>query len=254
MTPPIKIDISDFIRQWKLTTEEASMFAYSVLDEIGVRFADQLRNQAGRELKQTRQEYQRSIYIEKPDDLSIVIGLSGWLANAVEKGIGPFDLKEGFRNSSKVKLKPAGGWYMTIPFRHGISSTIGDSSIFANIMPGKVYEIAKQKLADRKSQLTIRDLPPEFQIRNVRPEVYNRDTGQRFGAYQHKNNIYEGMKNLGAPGHSQYVTFRRVSDMSDPMSWIHTGITAHNLFEKTLNDFPIADIISQVKEDFLENR
>lgn len=254
MFPPIKIDISDFVRQWRLTSEEASMFAYSVLDEIGIRFADQLRNVAGQELKQTRQEYQRSIYVEKPDDKSIIIGLSGWLANAVEKGIGPFDMKEGFRNSPKAKIKASGGWYMTIPFRHGVPTTIGDSSIFANIMPGKVYEVAKRKLADRKSQLTIRDLPPELQIRNARPEVYNRDTGQRFGPYQHKASIYEGMRNVGGAGHSQYMTFRRVSDLSDPLAWIHVGITAHNLFEKTLSDFPIADIVSQVKEDFLENR
>ena len=254
MIPPIKIDISDFINQWRLTEEEVSTFAYNVLDEIGTRFADQLRNKAGQELKQTKQDYQRAIYIEKPDNTSVIIGLSGWLANAVEKGLGPFDMKEGFRYSSKVKLKPAGGWYMTIPFRHGIPTTIGESSIFANIMPGKVYEVAKQKLKDRRSQLTIKDLPPEFQLKNVRPEVYNSNTGQKFGPYQHKASIYEGMKNIGGVGHSQYVTFRRVSDMSDPLSWIHTGIVAHNLFEKTLNEFPIADIISQVKEDFLENR
>ena len=58
MIPPVKIDISDFVQQWQLTAEESDMFIYSVLDELGVRFADAWRNEAGKVLKQTKQQYQ----------------------------------------------------------------------------------------------------------------------------------------------------------------------------------------------------
>lgn len=251
---PVKIDISDFVRQWNLTAEESDMFVYNVLDEIGIRFADQWRNLAGQELKQTKSQYQRAIYIEKPDSTSLIVGLAGWLPNAVEKGIGPFDMKkEAFMNSTKKTIKKDGGWFLTIPFRFGTPDIVGESTIFANVMPGKVYEVAKNVLRDRKSSLKFSQLPPEFQLKGVRPEVFNNQTGERFGAYQHKHSIYEGMKNLGREGHGHYMTFRRVSDLSDPLSWIHPGIKPANLMERTLQQFPLGDIIGQVKDDFLQS-
>ena len=254
MIPPIKIDISDFVKQWQLTAEESDMFVYSVLDEIGVRFADQWRNEAGKVLKQTKQQYQRAIYIQKPDPQTLIVGLAGWLPNAVEQGLEPFDMKPGFRESNKKKYKKNGGWYVTVPFRFATSEALGESTVFANVMPGKVYEVAKTVLKDRQAVLSVTQLPDEFRIKGVRPEVMNKQTGQVFKAYEHKDSIYEGMKNMGGQGHSQYMTFRRVSDLSDPLAWIHTGIRPANLLEKTLQNFPIASIVAQVKSDFLENR
>lgn len=254
MIPPIKIDISDFVRQWQLTAEESDMFVYSVLDELGTRFADAWRNEAGKTLKQTKQQYQRAIYIEKPDSNSLIVGLAGWLPNAVEQGIQPFDMKPNFADSDKRKIKKDGGWYLTVPFRFANPQALGESTIFANVMPGKVYEVAKRVLADRTQSLKVTQLPDAFRIKGVRPEVMNKDTGQIFQAYEHKNSIYEGMRNVGGERHSQYMTFRRVSDLSDPMAWIHTGIQAAHLMEKTLQDFPIANIVAQVKSEFLQNR
>ena len=48
------------------------------------------------------------------------------------------------------------------------------------------------------------------------------------------------------------MTFRRVSDNSDPNSWIHSGIVAHDLLQKTLSSFNVEDIVSRVKEDFIK--
>lgn len=258
MIPPVSIDISDFVSTWQLTIAETELFVYNVLDEVGGRFAEAWKKKAGEELKQTRQEYQRAIYIEKPTDDSIVIGLSGWMPNAVEKGLEPFDMKEGFSRS--WKRKPAyrkngsTGWYMTIPFRHGTPGIVGESAIFSSVMPSGVYKIAKTTLQAQDSSLKVTDLPAEFQIKGIRKEVINNISKQIFPEYQHKNSIYEGMQKSSMEGHSQYVTFRRVSDKSDPNSWIHSGIVAHNLMGKTLDSFPIERIISQVKEDFLKNR
>lgn len=254
MVPPINIDISDFVKFWHLTAEESDMFVYSVLDEIGTRFADQWRNEAGKVLKQTKQQYQRAIYIEKPDPYSLVVGLAGWLPNAVEQGLEPFDMKPGFSGSSKKKYKSNGGWFLTIPFRFATPDALGESTVFANVMPGKVYEIAKTTLKNRRDSLKVTQLPEPFRLKGVRPEVMNKETGQVFKAYEHKNSIYEGMKNMGGEKHSQYMTFRRVSDLSDPMAWIHTGIQPAGLLEKTLSQFPLAAILAQVKADFLEQR
>lgn len=252
---PIKIDLSDFMQQWQFSAAETDLFIYNVLDEIGTRFADQWRNNAGNELKQTKQEYQRAIYIEKPSADSIVVGLSGWLPNAIEKGLQPFDMKkEGFANSSKRKFKNDGGWYLTIPFRIGTPDIVGESSIFATIMPNQVYQVVKQELVTKGNSLSVTKLPTEFQIKGIRPEVINTITNQTFSSYEHKSSIFEGMQNVGSKSHSQYMTFRRVSNLSDPNSWIHSGIVAHNLMNKTLSNFPIDQIVSNVKEDFLQNR
>lgn len=253
---PVKIDVSDFISEWNLTSEEADLFVFNVLDEIAKRFSDSWKNEAGKVLKQTRQEYQRSIYIEKPDPYSVTVGLAGWLPNAIEKGLEPFDMKvEGFSKSEKRKFKKTGGWYLTIPFRIGTPDIVADSSIFSSIMPNEVYKVALKELrGDSKKSLSVSKLPAEFQIKRIRPEVINKVTQQVFPAYQHKSSIYEGMQRSNKEHHGHYVTFRRVSDLSDANSWIHSGITAYNLMEKTFDGFPFAQIVSNVKENFLRNR
>lgn len=254
MIPPIKLDISDFVRQWNLTAEESDLFIYGVLDNIGAQFADAWRNEAGKTLKQTKQQYQRAIYIEKPDNNSLIVGLAGWLPNAVEQGVGPFDMKLGFKDSDKKHIKKGGGWWLSIPFRFATPEALGESTVFANIIPNQVYEVAKTILKDEKTSLSVTALPAQFRIKQTRPEVFNIKTKELFKAYEHKTSIYEGMRNVGAKGHSQYMTFRRVSDLSDPMAWIHTGIKSANLLERTLQDFPIDRIVYESKMEFLRTK
>ena len=252
MVVPIKIDFSDFVQEWNLQANEAQLFASAVLDEIAVRFADQWKAKAGQLLKQTKQEYQRGIYIEKPDENSVIVGLAGWLPNAIERGLEAFDMKEGFQGSSKRKMKKGGGWFLTIPLRHGTPGIVGESEMFSTIMPAEVHKVALQQLRGEKKSIHLIDLPPEFQVKKARELVAN--SQQVFQKYEHKSAIYEGLTRSQKAGHSHYMTFRRVSDLSDPNAWIHSGIKAYDLLGKTLGEFPIADIISDMKEDFLQNR
>lgn len=156
---PVSIDISDFVKTWSLNIQETELFVYSVLNELGVRYYDALVVKAGSELKQTKSEYQKSIYIENPTENSISIGLAGWLPNAIEQGIQPFDMKDGFSKSDK--RKPAyrkdgkTGWYITIPFRHGTPGIVAESGIFSTVMPNSVYKVAKQKLTTENDYLKV---------------------------------------------------------------------------------------------------
>lgn len=251
---PIQIDVSDFVKQWNLTSQEEELFIDNVLDEISTRFAQEWHNVAGEVLKQTKKEYQESIYIEKIEGAgTVIVGLKGWLPNAVEQGIEPFDMKEGFKNSSKRKFKKDGGWYLTIPFRIGTPGIVGESEIFSSIMPEEVYKVALSQLrGDSRRQLNVKSLPEEFQVKGIRPEVKNQ-AGKVFEAYQHKSSIYEGMRRSDKEHHGYYTTFRRVSDTSDENAWIHTGIEPRNLMGKTLQDFNIGDIIRSVRQKFLDN-
>lgn len=251
---PINIDISDFVNKWQLTVAQQDLFVYTMLDQISIRFAEEWRAKAGQELKQTRQEYQQSIYIEKIDNQNVIVGLKGFLPNAVEQGISGFDQKEGFERSAKKKWKKGGGWYLTIPFRFATPTALAESSIFSQILPQQVYQVAKQVLTNDRVQLNVSQLPGQYRNLQVRPEVIDR-LGNTYQPYQHKSPIYAGMQRLeggtDANPHGGYVTFRRVSDLSDPDAWIHTGIEAYNLAEKTLSSFNIASIVADVKIKFL---
>ncbi len=255
--PSVSIDISDFVSTWSLTTQETELFVHSVLDEVGQRFYEYWYQEAGENLRQTKQEYQRGLYVEKPSEDSIIVGLIGWLPNAIEQGLQPFDMKEGFAQSDKKKpsYRKNGktGWYLTIPFRHGTPGIVAESGIFSDVMPAEVYKVAKNVIKQGRPLMDT-DLPIEFQVKGIRPEVVNNITNQVFQEYQHKSSIYQGMTRSEKKYHGQYMTFRRVSDMSDPNSWIHKGFTSYNLMGKTLDKFPIDTIISNLKEDFLSNR
>lgn len=255
MVIPINIDVSDFVQKWQLTVEQTDLFVFTMLDQVSFRFADEWRSKAGQELKQTRQEYQKSIYIEKLDNYNVIVGLKGWLPNAVEQGISGFDQKEGFERSSKRKVKKDGGWYLTVPFRFATPTALAESSIFSKILPQKVYEVAKKVLTNDRVQLNVSQLPERYRELQVRPEVMDR-FGTTYQPYQHRAPIYAGMqRNEGGTEenpHGSYMTFRRISDLSDPDAWIHTGIEAHNLVEKTLSNFDIGSIIADVKINFVD--
>lgn len=239
----VKIDLSDFITQQNLSVEQTDLLAATVLDEVTTSFAKKWSEVAGESLTKTRSEYQKSIYIEKIDNYNIIVGLNGMLPNMIEQGAEPFDMKEGFEKSSKRKVKKNGGWYLTIPFRFATPTSTATSAVFSSVMPSAVYQVAKQ--LGRNESLKVKTLPLQFQIPSTRPSV------PKFGEYTHKSSIYEGMqKKQDDKGRSQYTTFRRVSDLSDPNAWIHTGITAHNLARKALDSFNLINIIERVKVQF----
>jgi len=254
MTIPINIDFSDFVRQWQLSIQQTDLLAFTLLDQLSLRFADEWRN-AANVLKQSRQQYQSAIYIEKLDNYNVVVGLSGFLPNAVEQGLTAFDMKEGFEKSGKKKTKKNGGWYLTIPFRHATPTALAESSIFSTVLPQAVYQAAKRELTTSKATLPASKLPTQFQNLGTRALVIGfkgNTPNVTYQPYQHKTPIYAGLQRKDDGGHGQYVTFRRVSDLSDSNSWIHTGIQAHNLAQKTLGGLDIENIVANVKVNFAQ--
>lgn len=164
------------------------------------------------------------------------ITLSGWLPNAVEEGVGATDLKQGFMRSSNVKLKKDGGWYLTVPFRIYTPDSSNNYtqmtwSIYRAVMAGKKYDPGTVK---------------------TRPSFTDSLTGASYNSYTHKSPILQGIKRQeNSSGRSSYHTFRRVSDKSDPMSWIHRGITARRIFDRAWEQVDITDIIKSTINQYL---
>ena len=119
-------------------------------------------------------------------------------------------MKTGFSNSPRKHTSKNGGWYLTIPYRHSTPN----SFMYGQPMSKERYAQAKQ-LGNKQSL-------------SVKGDVKTSWTG-----YVHKSNIDDGLtrivksyKNVNTgktTNQSQYYTFRRVSNNSDPLSWRHPG-------------------------------
>lgn len=165
------------------------------------------------------------------------------IAEQLENGTGPWDMKPMLLNGPKARVGKHGK-YNIIPFRHSVPGGSASSS-----MPQQVYKQARELKATIKQGNSLKwggRLPAQG------APGTNRTTG-----YQHKNNKHEGMVRIehtyAKATQSKYMTFRVVSERSDPGSWIHPGYEAHHIaaavsnfckpaVEKMLQDAAVSDI------------
>jgi hypothetical protein len=246
---PVSFDISSLVDMYSMSLDEVSGLKKEILERVTKSFVRHAKAIAGKELFKTRREYTDSIVVEEDGDNAVIVELIGFIPNAVEQGLSPFDIKRGFQNSDKKKMKIGGGWFLTVPFRHATPSALGEAEMFSEVMSDDVYKVAKG-LTQGKS-LTKDKLPIEARAVKTRKAI-NTNSAQ-YMAYKHKHSKQEGMRKSQKKHHGQYVTFRRVSDKSDPMSWIHSGIDAHNIFDKAINKVDIAYEVDVARDTFFHN-
>lgn len=255
MILPINIDLSEVIAEFSLDESQSNSLGSSIIDRVIEEYTAKWESFIGSSLDQTREEYRKAIYIDRSSPLEVVFGLSASeseLALAIEEGSGPFDEKEGFQNSSKVKRKARkGGWYLTVPFRHATPTAVADSGIFASILPQVIYDIAQEKGPVQKA-----DLPAEFSIPGMRKEISTPEI--IVPEYLHVAPKYQGLVKVNIAStekekRSSYMTFRRVSDKSDPFSWWHPGFVPKKLMEKALEQAQIGTVTDMAIDKFLQN-
>ena len=246
MIAPIYIDLSGTISEFLLDEEEIKSLSRFVLNRIGREYEQNWEKQINDNLHQTKKEYLQAIDVLYPDDFSIVYRLTDRKSKVplmIEDGASEFDIKEGFSKSSKKKIKPNGGWYITVPFRHATPEAVAESAIFSSRMPEEIYKIAKTSA----NPLKLSQLPVGFK------EVKTSSVG-----YKHKAAIYEGLgrRDIGTGNENRggYYTFRRVSDKSDENSWIHTGFVARKLMDKALSDTRFDYITDEAIDQFLTKK
>jgi hypothetical protein len=248
MFQAIKIDASELQENFNVDPIDVRNFVSNVVSELAVEYLRYWDKEAS-VLKSSKSQYKNALYTNKIDDLNYEVGLIGWLPNAIEQGLEGFDEKEGFRKSSKIHESKDGGWYLTIPFRHAMAGALGESEIFSGVMPSEVYREAK-KLADTGKGLQVGNLPQEYQVPKIRPQVVTKS--KVFEQYQHKSSIYAEMqRKVDSTGRGNYQTFRRVSDNSDDNSWIHTGIEARNFHDKALRSMDVPATVDVLASKFV---
>lgn len=250
MVVPIVINTNDIYSQFDINPESLIDIMDSIAKRLAVGYARQLEIEAQENLHQTRQLYIKNIRLIDTGRLegSVMLDYSKHpLIKMIEEGASPFDIKQGLLKSPKVKIGKNGGRYITVPFRHGVPTTIGDSDVFNNKMPEKVHDVIKSKApsiptsggGSRTAGLKLSEIPTEYQTPAKRAEIKDDDGKTLFKEYEHKTSIYQGMTKQqdGVTGQNTYQSFRRVSDNSDPDSWIHGGIEQYDLMNKALANF-----------------
>ena len=267
---PVRIDISDVATEFALSKSEAENMVDSAVKRVTMRFAENWRAQAGLELKGSKNTYRNSILIVDEGRFKGVVVLSNTISpvpNMIEQGVSGFDMKNGFSQSAKVKYSKSGSWYLTVPFRWATPGALGESEVFTSRLPDEIYDIARTKSSSKTqlnervgshSQVKFSEIPEDLRPNQRRSEFSDLASKKTFEAYQHVSNIYEGIQRnqqtYEKATQGQYVSFRRASQNSDPMSWIHTGIRARRLAEKALQRTNISSEVNFAIEDFLNAR
>lgn len=256
MSSPITIDLSGI--QAKLGLQSQTIDALTELCVKAVTVAIQAKWEAlaRKELHSTLPEYLQNLHVVDRGRFIKQIVLGGTLPVMVERGASAFDMKRGFQNSPYIRhtlpvynakggiVRPGGGWYLTIPFRHGTPGIVGQAG-FANEMPTEIYKLMVHRAAGQP--LAAVQIPSPYNIPRSRAAIYDQKQRLLWGEYQHKSSIYEGLTKRSAAYNkvvqNTYVTFRRAGSASDPLSWIHRGIKAHNLAEKAIEQTDINTIV-----------
>lgn len=188
-------------------------------------------------LKSTAAEYIAGIQPVEAKGMTVFIHLVGGLPNDLENGKPPFDMKPGLLNGPRAKRTKKGTKYNIVPFRHGTPGTTARNVGAPMPMTGlsakgkaisAVYVAAKAltpSLPTGTGKTAWGGSTGDFGGLGMRTQLPVK--GGRPGAYTWKSSPYEGIYKIQqfykSVAQNQYVSFRMVSENSDPSAWWHPG-------------------------------
>jgi len=258
---PIELGLGQLTDEFSLTQEQVNGLCEYSVKEITAAFAQRWADTANRGLGGTRTQYVDSLVVREEGRFAGSVVLTGMLPNMLESGAAPFDMKPGFASSSKrtpvVRKLPGGkeetGWYLTIPYRMATPGALGENALFASVMPSAVHKAVLDQDQDlgMSKGLMEGNIPSEYRAPTTRAQVTVRS--RVFEEYRSQTSIYAGLKH-STRTHGQYVSFRRVSDISDENSWVHTGLNARGFAEKALGALDIPHEADKAIDTYLANQ
>ena len=262
---PITIDLSGLKGQFGIDDKTLDQLTETCVKAVTAAIYANWEALAKKKLKSTREEYiQNIIHVDKGRFNKQII-LTGVVPNMVEQGASAFDIKEGFRKSKKVRytipvygkkgnmLRSGGDWYLTIPFRIGVPGTLGQAG-FTGQMPQEVYDIMRKR--GNRIALRADEIPAPYNIPQSRAAIQATPQNPYYAQYTHKSSIYEGLTKrtaqYGKTAQNTYGTFRRAGANSDPLSWIHKGISAYRLADEAVKITDVDTIVENEVTTFLD--
>lgn len=158
----------------------------------------------------------------------------------IEQGFASYDMKPGLLAGPSAR-EGLHGRYNVVPFRHMTpkagsgGQASGDRRAHGAVMPQAVYKAVKAM--GRFRDPGDAQLGQQIGQRSKIPAVVNLQAlargqaGPMAGPYTWKYGLYHGMRRIAKTydraTQSTYMTWRTVSDASDPASWIHPGRQAN---------------------------
>ena len=262
---PITIDLSGLKGQFGIDDKTLDQLTETCVKAVTAVIYANWEALAKKKLKSTREEYiQNIIHVDKGRFNKQII-LTGVVPNMVEQGASAFDIKNGFRKSPKVRytipvygkkgnmLRSGGDWYLTIPFRIGVPGTLGQAG-FTGQMPQEVYDIMRKR--GNRIALRADEIPAPYNIPQSRAAIQATPQNPYYAQYTHKSSIYEGLTKrtaqYGKTTQNTYGTFRRAGANSDPLSWIHKGISAYRLADEAVKITDVDTIVENEVTTFLD--
>lgn len=257
------IDLSEVTDIARLSRNDFDAITQNGIRDVMNAIYNQIHVEANKALKSTRSVYKANINRPEIGRLEGSITLTGQIPNMIEQGVSAFDMKTGFAKSKKAKFTKDGHWYFTVPFRLATSGAIGESEAFSGSIPAEV-ERAVKKLTPSQSQpfagivksgksLDMGRLKAikhgVFAQVSTRPQITGSGLSPaQEAAYTHKAPKLAGLTRqqsfYGLVNQGKYMTFRRVSDRSDPNAFIHPGIKAYDLMPKSVDKVDIGAVMS----------
>lgn len=248
------INVDDLIEEFNLPEETGNRIVQAAVQAVTNAIYYNWVNSAKQALHSTRNGYINGLIIASTGEFSRSITLTGKLNNMIEKGAAPWDMKEVFSKSAKVKYSQKGDWYLTIPFRHATPNALGENSAFNGAqLPTAIHDIVKEFIGGQS--LPKKSIPSPFDIPKSRAAISIPEKKINFPEYTHKSSPFAGVtKNEGAYSNitqNSYVSFRRVGKNSDSNSWINSGIQAHNLLDAAISKTDIRTITDNTVDEIL---
>jgi len=185
-------------------------------------------------------------------------GTRGWLANAIEGGLAPYDMRLTLLGEKAKMRHPMknGGWYMNVPFRHMVPGSRrgqamggaygGEKTMGGAWSEGAVAELGKAIYEAAKALRERTQSSPGgagVWKQGATQEAKDKRLPAGVGGVgllrpHHTTDIYAGMMRVRqtykSAEQSQYTTFRRISSNSSPDKWQHPGIQARHLAQKVI--------------------
>lgn len=252
---PLDIDLSEVVAEFSLTAQQTEQLGSAIIDRVVTEYMSKWEDLVDRGLRQTRGLYKRAMYVDRVSPTEVIFGLApgdDGLALAIEEGKAGWDEKPFFKASSKSRRKLGGGWYLTVPFRHATPDAVAEAGVFQSVLSREVHDIAR---ANSGRPVKTQQLPEQYQRLGVRQETML-GSGLMAPSYTHRTPKYQGLVRIDIRSTDRekrggYYTFRRVSDTSDPNSWIHPAMDARRFMDSALDAAQIDTVTAMVIDEVL---
>jgi hypothetical protein len=237
----------------------------------------------GRVMNVRSGQYLRSINHRQISQYAVTVESVLAYAEALERGTPAWDMRKLLNSSLKVRISKKGKRYLIIPFRHDTGKALSGG----NPMPESVHQWWQDKKASFVESQMRRPVHSDLRGRTPKPNdrVYATDraevilngplltvaarkykwgdrlskgAAEGLGLSPQQANRAQGMVNFRRPGksggaaHSQFITFRVLSENSRPGSWMQKARAGFYPARATADMFrPIAEDLFQkaVEED-----